>query len=381
MHRKWFVILALVLAACAPMQIGLEAETPTAGSPAATETASPGPKLTATRTPRPPTAVVGTVTPSATVPSPTPTATETSTLPPPTDTPPPTATRRPTSTSVPPSPMPTATHTVPPLGTPMVLLFQTDRLEADPFEHIVLTWATTDTRVARLHAGTLDGSGTLVWRTIALDLPPAGSLTVTIEDAAPAQLFRLEAVGAGEQVGASNTVSIQRRTCPQTYAFSFPAGRFNCAAGPLVTVSMVEQVFERGRLLRVETNEWLNPRSEPAIFVLTESGTWVGRTNTWQPGEPESDPSLVPPQGRFQPVGSFGELWRDELRDQFGWALAPEQAYSGGFQYGWAPQPGHEVGAPGWYAQDLYLRLSNGDVARLVWGSRFTGQTWELLPQ
>jgi hypothetical protein len=254
-------------------------------------------------------------------------------------------------------------------------------MQADAGESIVLAWQTTDTRLTRLYTGALDASGSLAWRLVADGLPANGTYTVAMDDVAPAQLLRLDAVGAGEQVAASNSVSIQRRTCPQTYAFAFPAGRFNCAAGPLVGVNMVEQVFEHGRLVRVETNEWLNPRSEPAIFVLTEFGTWVGRTNTWQPGEPESDPNLVPPEGRYQPVGSFGELWRDELREQFGWALAPEQTYSGGYQYGWAPQPGFETGAPGWYAQDLYLRLSSGGVARLVWGSRFTGQTWELLPQ
>jgi hypothetical protein len=204
---------------------------------------------------------------------------------------------------------------------------------------------------------------------------------VSIDDVAPAQLFRLEAVADPGAPGAFSQVSVRRRHCPLTFDFAVPAGLFNCAASLPVPVGMVEQVFEHGRLLLVDDNLWINPRDEPAIFVLNEFGLWVSRTNTWHAGEPESDPALVPPDGRHQPVGSFGKLWRDELRDQFGWALAPEQRYAGSYQNGWSPQPGSETGAPGWYATDLYLRLADGGVVRLVWGSRFTGPAWELLPQ
>jgi hypothetical protein len=262
-----------------------------------------------------------------------------------------------------------------------VMAFNADRAAADPGENIFLSWTSTNARSARLHAGGLDASGVLAWRPVASNLPPNGSLTVSIDNVAPAQLFRLEVVGDDPAVVASSSqVSLQRRTCPETFAFFFPAGRFNCPAAPSTLVSMAEQVFEHGRLLLVESNLWINPRSEPAIFVLNTSGGWVSRTNTWHPGEPESDPGLVPPEGLYQPVGSFGELWRDELRDQLGWAIAPEQRYTGSFQPGWSPQPGFEIGTPGWYAQDLYFRLSDGAIVRLVWSSRFTGQTWERLP-
>jgi hypothetical protein len=144
---------------------------------------------------------------------------------------------------------------------------------------------------------------------------------------------------------------------------------------------MVEQVFEYGRLVWLGANNWVNPRSQPIIFVMNSSGGWVSRTDTWVAGEPESDPAIVPPEGLHQPVRGFGKLWREELRDMLGWAVAPEQHYTGAFQEGWSPQPGFETGLPGWYARDLYVRLAHNDIVRFVWSSRFNGQTWELLPQ
>jgi hypothetical protein len=77
-------------------------------------------------------------------------------------------------------------------------------------------------------------------------------------------------------------------------------------------------------------------------------------------------------------VGRFGKLWRNEMRETLGWALAPEVQYTGDYQQGWNPMS-NGVGGWSYFAQDIYLRLSGNGVLRLVWSSRFTGQTWETI--
>jgi hypothetical protein len=61
---------------------------------------------------------------------------------------------------------------------------------------------------------------------------------------------------------------------------------------------------------------------------------------------PEDDPSLVPPEGLYQPVRGFGVAWRDEqatpgfrVRDRLGWAIDQEFGVSGAaFQCDSAPK-------------------------------------------
>ena len=49
---------------------------------------------------------------------------------------------------------------------------------------------------------------------------------------------------------------------------------------------------------------------------------------------PDTDPSLAPLPGRYQPVLGFGKFWRgpvpgvDWVRARLGWATAPESDYS-----------------------------------------------------
>ncbi len=384
--HRWYLVLVLLLAACAPLQVGLEPGTATAvaavTSTARAETtlaASPTGSPSATRT-RPPTVVVSTVTPGPSA-TPSATATDTATATPEPPTPTRAATRRPaTATSLPPTA--TSSATTPPVVTGPVELvsFTADRTEADPGEGVSLAWSARNTAGARLQMGVYTADGVLTWTTIVAELPANGTYVAAFENAVPGQIFRLEAYDAARVVGAALDVGVTRRNCPETYAFPFPADRFECAATPSTLAPMAEQVFERGRLVWLQTNNWINPRSQPIIFVMNNSGGWVSRADDFVAGEPESDPALVPPDGLYQPVGSLGKLWRNELRDSLGWALAPEVRYTGALQEGWTPQPGGVGGSWSGFTRDIYLRLSGSGVARMVWSSRFSGQTWELLP-
>lgn len=87
------------------------------------------------------------------------------------------------------------------------------------------------------------------------------------------------------------------------------------------------QHFEHGLMF------WLQTRNE--IWVLIDSPTagqfyWHIYPNEWIEGQPESDPTINPPRGRYQPVRGFGVTWRTRsgVRDDLGWAIAEERGFN-----------------------------------------------------
>ena len=67
----------------------------------------------------------------------------------------------------------------------------------------------------------------------------------------------------------------------------------------------------------------------PTAPLDYEEEGWAAFTDEWDPGEPESDPTLEPPPGFYQPVRGFGQVWREQpgVRERLGWALGDEVAY------------------------------------------------------
>ncbi len=121
---------------------------------------------------------------------------------------------------------------------------------------------------------------------------------------------------------------------------------------PLVQpIQVAEQLFEHGRMF------WLQPTDQIWVLkILGEGyGTWQIYQNDFKDGEPESDPSLVPPEGRYQPVRGFGKLWRESgnLRQELGWGVTPEFGYVSNYEYhaggsvdangNYTPGPGYHV--------------------------------------
>ncbi len=87
------------------------------------------------------------------------------------------------------------------------------------------------------------------------------------------------------------------------------------------------QHFEHGQMF------WLQERDEIWILIASPLGDqfyWRVLPNLWSEGQPESDPKLQPPAGRFQPVRGFGHAWRlgggspGPQRTDLGWALDEE---------------------------------------------------------
>jgi hypothetical protein len=88
---------------------------------------------------------------------------------------------------------------------------------------------------------------------------------------------------------------------------------------------------------------WVEPTKQIWVLVVEGPGhgAWTVYEDTFEEGQPESDPSIVPPTPLLQPMRGFGKLWRDnpEVRDELGWAETPEFGYVSNYEY----HPGGEV--------------------------------------
>lgn len=118
------------------------------------------------------------------------------------------------------------------------------------------------------------------------------------------------------------------------------------------SIYVAEQRFEGGWMF------WLQPNTQ--IWVLTEDDdgehVWSVYDDTFVEGEAESDPQILPPEGRLQPIRGFGKLWREnpEVRMAVGWALDVELGHTTRYEYHhggyvdadliYVPEPGyHQV--------------------------------------
>jgi hypothetical protein len=95
------------------------------------------------------------------------------------------------------------------------------------------------------------------------------------------------------------------------------------------TLTAVYQDFERGFMLYLPDRKaiWVCIRS---IGPSVNYGQWAAFPDTFQDGEPEIDPTLVPPTGLQQPKRGFGKVWRENpvMHDLIGWGLDFERAYA-----------------------------------------------------
>ncbi len=121
--------------------------------------------------------------------------------------------------------------------------------------------------------------------------------------------------------------------CVNQWFFAFKAGMADPACpNPAITVNAAGEDFEGGRVY------WYAPLpdGEPygTIYVIYNDGTWESYIDTWDESQPASDPGIVPPAGRYQPVRGIGKVWRENpnVRARLGWAYEPESAFTGRIQ-------------------------------------------------
>ncbi len=107
---------------------------------------------------------------------------------------------------------------------------------------------------------------------------------------------------------------------------------------------IAQQDFEHGFMFWISTQK--------TIWVLIDDpnnpaqGTWQSYPDTFQDGEPETDPTLNPPSANlYQPRRGFGKLWRNtpDLKSQLGWGTTPEFNLTTSYSY--IPNPGNTVNA------------------------------------
>jgi hypothetical protein len=70
------------------------------------------------------------------------------------------------------------------------------------------------------------------------------------------------------------------------------------------------------------------------IYALYSDGTWESFIDTWNEGDLEWDPTIVPPAGYYQPKRGFGKVWREQpgVRDKLSWATTEERGFNGSWQ-------------------------------------------------
>ncbi|MCX7680518.1 MAG: NBR1-Ig-like domain-containing protein [Anaerolineae bacterium] len=199
--------------------------------------------------------------------------------------------------------------------------------------------------------------------------PPAeGMLTVDVEMTYyrdPAMTLVAKDI-AGNEVRASAVVPW---ACQ--YAYFFATTERACPAYEASTTWAAEQPFEHGRMIWLQEVRAGSTAYQKMILVFFNNGRFERYQDTWTEAEPESDPSIVPPAGLYQPVRGFGKLWRTDpaIRDRLGWATAPEQ----GFNTQWQMQMAEAVGVP------FYVRRIDGKVIQ-AGGWDVGSGTWREVP-
>jgi hypothetical protein len=251
-----------------------------------------------------------------------------------------------------PSPSPTSDGEAD-LG-PVIEVFRSDVDEADPGDTVILEWESKGATDAALYHLLPTGQLGTYW-----EVDVSGTFEYEI-DAAERNFTRFLLVVSDDADNSTRaSLSIPLR-CPDTWFFE-PAPE-GCPASAAVTSAGAEQHFERGVMVWVA--------EEGVIYVLFDDGHspwWRGYPDEWEPGDPESNPDIVPPAGLIQPVRGFGLVWRDQLdvRDRLGWAIDTEAAFDTAVQRTSRAK-----------YNDMFIRALDGTVWKLLPES----SGWETVP-
>ncbi|UCC63552.1 MAG: hypothetical protein JSV36_00390, partial [Anaerolineae bacterium] len=233
---------------------------------------------------------------------------------------------------------------------PVIHHFQADVEEADPGDTITLEWSSSGATAATLYpilpSEQLPQSG---WK-----VAPTGVYTYQISsDERNVSKFLL-CVSDEAKRDACMNLAVRLR-CPVPWFFS-PAPEV-CGSDPVLSHA-AEQHFEGGVMIWVENTIWVEEQKR--IFVLYDddqpSPKWRTFTDEWDEDEPNGDPTIVPPDGLYQPVRGFGKVWREhaQVRDRLGWAVDQETGFNTVMQ-----------GTTRFKYNSVYLRALDGDVWHL----------------
>ncbi|MBE0688878.1 MAG: hypothetical protein IH587_01995 [Anaerolineae bacterium] len=247
---------------------------------------------------------------------------------------------------------PTASRTPNP-NAPRIEYFTTDVLSVVPGDTVRLLWAGRGADTAAIYRLDPTGNRTQLW-----NVGPDGQLSVQTSRRDRIQIEFVLSIGEGiNRVEQSLIVPL---ACPDIWFFSpSPAP---CAVGPAVETAIIEQPFERGRMLYIASSN--------RVYALFNDGiapAWFSIDNRYDPAiHPEIEDSFQPPPGFYQPIRILGFVWRgnDRVRNRLGLALDLESGYQGVVQ-----------AAPNGSAETLYISSAGGTVLELL----PNGDVWQII--
>ncbi len=238
---------------------------------------------------------------------------------------------------------------------PRIEFFTTDVLAVAPGDNLNLYWSTrgtTSANIYRLERGVRNQ----LW-----PVGPDGSLTVPTRRSDRGVVEFLLTVGDGSQI-VEQVLTIPV-ACPDIWFFQ-PAPD-DCPAGPARETRLIEQSFERGRMLFVQASD--------LVYALFNDGfepAWIVIQNRFNPAtDPEFDPEFAAalPPGFYQPTRQLGFVWRgnDTVRGRLGVGIQPDLTYQGFIQTFTSPTG----------ESTLYVSSADGTVLRLL----PEGALWQII--
>jgi len=275
----------------------------------------------------------------------------------------PVSTPLPTPTLPPTSAPPTAAPPVVAPQSPLTITSFTLDIEdlPDNVKRITFNWTTTGAEYVEVYSHSQMRFP--IWWS---NQPPNGSLTYDFSwTYYPNPVMSIAAQGSdGERVYSSLYA-----VWPCAYPWFFEVAHSNCASIAASRGPAAEQRFERGRMIWMESLTLHDRTTGGVIFVFYDTGQFKRYDDTWTEGQPESDPTIVPPAGVLQPIRGFGKLWREnaDIRTTLGWALSTEVGFTGA----WQPESSESLGS---YA---FLQTIDGQVLRT---SGWESGSWMVWP-
>lgn len=256
------------------------------------------------------------------------------------------------ATSTPSSDEPTPTRVLNP-NAPRIEFFTSDVVAAAPGENVTLFWSTRNIANASIYRLDFNGTRSQVW-----NVPADGQLTVPTRRSDRGQIDFILSIGDGPQaIEQPLTIPL---SCPDPWFF-IPAPD-DCPTGPQAETALIEERFERGRMLYVGSSN--------QVYALFNDGfepAWLVYENRYDPAiHPEVEESFLPPPGFSQPIGILGFVWRrDVVRNRLGLALEPEARYDGAVQ----------TSPTGTGENNLYVSSADGTIIQLL----PDGSAWQII--
>ena len=251
----------------------------------------------------------------------------------------------------------TALGPVPSLS-PRIIYFVATPTEVMPGEPVLLFWSSERGSAAAVYRVNADGTPGRTW---AVDTE--GSLTVTPRTVGGPEVYTLSVTNGTVTVERSVTITV---AC--LYAWFFlPAPSEGCPESQASVSPATTQLFERGRMYWLATtDEIIVLFGAPGEQASQNNPAWLIAPDPYLEGQPEDDPTIIPPEGFRQPRRGFGALWRTTpaIRDRLGWAINDEIPYTATYQRGQNTE-----------GVVTYLTDETGAVIELLPG----GQSWEIV--